>query len=42
VRVEIPALEGESTLLGAAENAFEALLSDPIDVLAHAHHAVAS
>jgi len=27
---------------GAAETAFEDLLTDPIDVLAHAHHAVAT
>jgi predicted NBD/HSP70 family sugar kinase len=42
VRVEVPALNGESTLLGAAEVAFEELLSNPIEVLAHSHHAVAS
>lgn len=42
VRVEVPMLNGDSTLLGAAESAFEALLSDPIDVLARAHHAAAS
>ncbi len=40
--MEVPALNGDSTLLGAAETAFEDLLTDPIDVLAHAHHAVAS
>jgi hypothetical protein len=40
--VEVPALDGDSTLLGAAETAFEDLLTDPIDVLSHAQHAVAS
>jgi predicted NBD/HSP70 family sugar kinase len=42
VRVTLPGLDGESTLIGAAETAFAELLSDPIDVLARAHHAVAS
>jgi predicted NBD/HSP70 family sugar kinase len=42
VRIEVPALGGDSTLLGAAEVAFESLLADPIGVLAHAHHAAAS
>ena len=42
VRVEIPALDGDSTLIGAAETAFDDLLTDPIDVLARSHHAVAS
>lgn len=35
-RIEVPALNGDSTLLGAAESAFEALLNDPIGALARA------
>jgi len=42
VRIEVPALKGDSTLLGAAELAFDALLSDPIGTLNRAHHAAAS
>lgn len=42
VRIEVPALNGDSTIIGAAETAFDALLSDPIGVLARAPLAVAS
>ena len=42
VRVEVPALDGDSTLIGAAETAFEELLADPIDVLSRSPHAAAS
>lgn len=42
VRVEVPALRGDSTLLGAAETAFNALLADPIAVFEDSPHAVAS
>jgi predicted NBD/HSP70 family sugar kinase len=42
VRVEVPALGGDSSLLGAAEAAFEDLLDDPLAVLENAVHATAS
>ena len=42
VRIDVPAMSGDSTLLGAAETAFDALLSDPIGVLSGAPLAVAS
>jgi predicted NBD/HSP70 family sugar kinase len=42
VRVEVPALGGDSSLLGAAEAAFEGLLEDPITVLEDSVHAAAS
>ena len=41
-RVEVPALKADSTLLGAAEAAFEGLLADPMVVLAESVHATAS
>ncbi len=41
-RVEAPKLNGDSTLLGAAESAFAPLLSDPIGELARTSHEVAS
>lgn len=41
-RVEVPALNADSTLLGAAEAAFEGLLADPMVVLAESVHATAS
>lgn len=39
VRVAVPALGGDSSLLGAAEVAFEDLLNDPITVLGRSAHA---
>ena len=42
VRVDVPSLDGDSTLLGAAESAFELLLTDPIGELARSQHEVAS
>lgn len=42
VRVTLPGLDGESTLIGAAETAFDELLSDPIEVLSRARRAAAS
>lgn len=33
VRVDVPALNGDSTLIGAAEAAFEGLLADPLAVI---------
>lgn len=42
VRVTLPGLDGESTLIGAAETAFDELLSDPIEVLSRSDRDVAS
>jgi predicted NBD/HSP70 family sugar kinase len=42
VRVAVPGLNDESTLIGAAETAFASLLVDPIVVLSRAPHAAAS
>ena len=42
VRIEVPALGDESTLMGAAEMAFERLLADPLTVVAEPYHANAS
>ncbi len=41
VRVELPAFNGDSTLLGAAEAAFDDLLTDPFDVLSRAQRDIA-
>ncbi len=42
VRLEIPALDDDSTLIGAAEMAFERLLADPLTVVAEPYEATAS
>lgn len=41
-RVEVPSLKADSTLLGAAEAAFEGLLADPVAVITDSAHATAS
>ncbi len=41
-RVEVPALNADSTLFGAAEAAFESLLADPMAAIADSIHATAS
>ncbi len=41
-RVEVPSLNGDSTLLGAAESAFDPLLADPIGELSRSQHEAAS
>lgn len=42
VRLEVPALDDDSTLIGAAEMAFERLLADPLTVVAEPYEATAS
>ena len=42
VQITVPALGGDSTLLGAAETAFEELLADPLEVVERHRRAVAS
>jgi len=42
VRIEIPSLNGDSTLIGAAETAFSRLLDDPMGTLATSRHATDS
>jgi len=42
VRLEIPALDADSTLIGASEIAFDRLLADPITVVTEPYHATAS
>jgi predicted NBD/HSP70 family sugar kinase len=41
-RLHLPALGGDSTLLGAAETAFESLLDDPLEVLTRRGSRIAS
>jgi predicted NBD/HSP70 family sugar kinase len=40
-QIVLPALGGDSVIIGAAELAFTDVLHDPVDVLAHAEGAVA-